>query len=697
MSSYDVKKQFENLKDMQMDVLIHPENDLAYLDPIFNSKEFKDSDIKIMRSALSKILSNKSLSENKKNELINNNWKVNFTQKPPSPHEFLSSKWLGPAGEEMFGYKKDVFYRFLDPYEPFRNLILYLPIGWGKSTFALVLLLYIATHIYIMRQPRQFLGIQKSSYLVIAIIAFTQEKANEIISQPLKDVIQGSSRFEKCRTTEALERSIVNGDPNKIYWSEVRDGSVARIGNLRFKQISSIANLLGLSVLSAIATELTFFKEKGWPEARIMKLYNSLKGRINSRFPNNYYARSILDSSPDSLDNEIDKWIIEEAKKDPTNYLVRGTKWEYQPWLFPEWERTKETFPVYKGTASSSPKILTEDIRYQYDETMIIDFPIDDFLKQRAIDDLSQTLKDFAGEPSSAKDRLIQNHQLIEGIFSDQLLNELTYIHAPASYPPEDFLWNMFKDKYFIKVGDQYQFYRHPSVKRYISIDQSEKNGWTGIAMSHVEINTKGELIYITDFAITIVPGPKEERINLEAIKYFIRDLRKHGGIRIGKVSLDQFQSSSTIQFLDRIGIDAIRESVDSTTEPYLEYISKMTRGCVKMGKSIVMKNNLKSLIMSETKIKKKKKIDHVAGDLDITLNNNWDTSRLGFFGKDLSDAVVASVYLADKFGSKNPNVFYKEIGGTKREIHSNMKEELKKDVKKIFENSSINKFIKLK
>lgn len=61
MSSYDVKKQFENLKDMQMDVLVHPENDLAYLDPIFNSKEFKDSDIKIMRSALSKILSNLSL------------------------------------------------------------------------------------------------------------------------------------------------------------------------------------------------------------------------------------------------------------------------------------------------------------------------------------------------------------------------------------------------------------------------------------------------------------------------------------------------------------------------------------------------------------------------------------------------------------------------------------------------------------
>ncbi len=67
----------------------------------------------------------------------------------------------------------------------------------------------------------------------------------------------------------------------------------------------------------------------------------------------------------------------------------------------------------------------------------------------------------------------------------------------------------------------------------------------------------------------------------------------------------------------------------------------------------------------------------------------------MGFFGKDLSDAVVASVYLSEKFGSKNPSIVYKEIAGTKKEIHSNMKDELKKDLKEMFKNSSVSRFIK--
>lgn len=677
-------KEMKNLQDKMKDVLRHPDNDLAYIKKLRDEFNFSDIEMQDLKSAFGKIISTPDITEVQKLDYINNSWKNLYEIKPPKIREFLTPKWLGATAEEgaIFEYIKDIMETLFSETNRKSNLITYLPIGVGKSFLAMLILLYTSVHFNYLRNPRKLFNVNASTYIIIALIAFSRDKAFEIYGKPLLNMLANAPMFERCaREDQLLKRVQESKGSGQLFYSTAISGAIFRINDLSFKQISDLGSVLGLNILSASLTELGFFMEKGWTDEDVLRLYNDVKGRIYSRFPDNYFAKTILDSSPNTLESSIDRFILQEAHKDPMNYLVTGTKWEYQPWLFQKWQRTGKTFPVFVGTASRPAKIIEggkESIEYKnYDSMEIVEAPID--ILQLCRNDLGKTIKDYFGLPSASADKLV-NPEHIERIFSPALKNIYTYITAPATLPPESLIWDKIKDDFFYKIkGDRYEFYRHPKAPRYISIDQSYATDFTGIGVSHVEMNKKGELVHVTDMAITIVPT--KDKINLEAIKFFVRDLRKYGGMPIAKVSFDQFQSQSTIQYLERYSFDVIKLSVDSSTEPYLNYIGLMSRNCVKMGRSLIMKNNLKSLIMSKTPKSNKPKVDHVNGDMSSDLTDTeWGSSKLGYYGKDLSDAVVASVYLADTYGSKSPSLIWEDVESNEESLLK-VKEKLQEDV----------------
>ena len=88
--------------------------------------------------------------------------------------------------------------------------------------------------------------------------------------------------------------------PSKICWSTSGMASAMTIGsNMSIKIKSNSASLLGLTILCGSITELAFFKEVGYSDEDIYKLYTDLRGRIKSRFPvKNGFNFSIIDSSP---------------------------------------------------------------------------------------------------------------------------------------------------------------------------------------------------------------------------------------------------------------------------------------------------------------------------------------------------------------------------------------------------------------
>jgi hypothetical protein len=636
---------------------------------ILTPKEISDA-VKI-------IVNNKSFSEQTKKFLLLNTWRINYKIKPPTMEEFLSPEWIGSISESLFPYWKDILINLTNPKTKEKNLILYSPIGTGKSTMVALLNLYISTIIYLMNNPKKTLRQSAATSLCNVFVAQSLDKAKEVLLEPFINILTSSEKFVQCRTIEQMKKLEKEHGTNKICWTTASMASALTIGNnMSIKIKSNSASLLGLTILCGSITELAFFKEVGYSDEDIMKLYNDLKGRIKSRFPTkNGLNFSILDSSPNdaTFESSIDYWILNEARKNPENFIFNDTKWNLQPWLFPDWEKTGKTFYIYKGSGDKQSKIIENkmDIE-QYNKEDIVECPID--IYTLAVDDTSKVLKDYAGIPTAISNRLIKQNSKIEQIFDPQFRNIYSHLTALEDEQPEHLLWDKIKDEFFIEISPgKFEFYRNPLEERFVSVDQSITGDTACIGVTHPELDMDGQLIDIIDMSICIIPN--KARINLDAIKFLICDLVNIGKMNIQHVSFDQFQSESAQQFLKRLGFLVEHLSVDSDMSPYLNMVQQINLNRLKGGKNIYIKNNLKSIKISKTKTGKPK-IDHEIGKVENSLhaNDNWETSSLGFNAKDSTDAIAASIELRRKYYEGSPQYVYSKKDVAKNCDNDDMK-----------------------
>lgn len=607
--------------------------------------------------ALKAILGNQNLSEKEKLYYIENSWRIHFRKKPPTISEFLTSDYLGPTAESLYPYIRENLIKFWDFGVPYQHAILASHIGWGKSFFAVLSNLFLSCHLIFMKDPRKYFGLSPATQLTQVLISFSLDKARDLLLDPFKDILESASFFVKCVKEDTLKkRNREDTNISKIYWTTAGSSALTFSNGVNIKLASSPTKLLGATILMGTMSELSFFQERGFSQDYIYKILTKLKTRIDTRFGDNFWARTILDSSPDDLENKVDNYIWNEAPKDKRNFIISGAEWD---WKKTKYKNIDDRFPVFKGGESKPPKILSDPELKNYEKDQILWVPEEKRLFFE--DDLLESLKDLGGVPAGSKDKLIDNKVKIEEMFVPNLRNIYTCIYAPYTKAPEGLIFNLIKDDFFYKISkDHYEFYRFPGAIRYISVDQAVSGDSAGFAMGHYELKENGDSVYVVDFSIVIEPN--KSRINLDAIKFFISDLRKIGRLNIGHVSFDQFQSESTMQFLKRADFEVERLSVDISTSPYLSFIGAMNTNKIKMGCNIYMKNNLKSLILTTSKAGKKK-VDHELGKLSSSQRDNgdWETSSLGFYAKDISDAVVASHALAMKYGAPSSNHIYKE------------------------------------
>jgi len=642
-------------------------------DSVTERKDFISLSPQEINKALQIINKNTQFSEDTKKYLLMNTWKINYKVKPPTMKEFLTEEWLGETANCLFDYIKDALIAVFDSGESYRNILLYFPIGSGKSFLTAIANLYVATIVYMMRNPRKTLGLNASSIICNVFLSYSLDKAIEVLLAPFKEIMMVSPKFEKCRTLEQMLSKEKEYGTSKICWTTA-GGSASAITfgpNMSFKIKSSIPSLLGLTILCGSVTELGFFKDAGYSDEDIMRLYNDLKGRIFSRFPDAFWAKSILDSSPNdaSFESSIDSFILNIAPrqldpktKKPVNLILQDRKWNLQPWLFPEWEKDKtKVFYIFLGGKDGKlPKILESKEECQhYNEEDVIECPLDCLIL--AQDDLQQFLKNYAGIPAGTSDRLIHDNTKIEAVFVPHLKNIYSHITALESEQPEHLIWNKIASEFFIEISTgQFEFYRNPKERRYVSIDQSISGDTAAIAVTHPELTLDGEIIDIVDMTVCIIPN--KFRINLDAIKFFIYDLWALGHLSLDRISFDQFQSEPAQQFLRRANFEVEHLSVDSTTAPYLNLVQEVNLGRIKMGRNIYAKNNFKSIKLSKTK-GGKTKVDHENGKIcnDLHADDNWKTSALGFNSKDCLDAVSASIALRQTYFKGAPRYIYEE------------------------------------
>jgi len=619
------------------------DNDLLPINNIFDTMSYED-----VQKGIDLILKEPRTSDSMKESLLSNLWKVNFEVKPPTMEEFLTPKYLGAVADNLFPHVKKVLIGFMNPLGIKRVLALSTAIGWGKSSASSILILYIIVQLQYMKDPKKYYNLNEMGSLVIALLSFTLKKAGQLLLQPFNNLLKSSPIFHRVTQEDRL-----NKKQKELPKGHIAYTSAGRMGALQFSKdihitvVSDRANLLGLNVIAGVCSEISFFAQRGVPPEEIWGTFTDLRERINSRFSHAYLTATILDSSPLDIDlSPIDKWLYSgEAEKDEEVTFINAKHWEVFPEKYPKWRRDKSlVFPVFRGNASKPPKILQASEEKDYPKDEIYQVPIDKLIAFQQ--NLKKSIADFCAYPSGGIAKLIDNQRYIDDIFTDALINQYDPISIPEEKNPKGLIWDQLVNRFFInhntRGNPNYEFWRNPKEHRAIHIDLSETGDISGLTMTHKEYNLKGEEILIHDFNLALHKG--ESRMNLDAVCEFVIDLRDKGNLNIWKVTADQYQSSALLQRLRREGFDADRFSVDRETGPYLLYSSWVKNGRVKAGKSIHLKNNLRSLIET-TREKGSIKIDHIKGQPIYYDDRGWNDSDVGFRAKDISDTACGSSY----------------------------------------------------
>ena len=624
-----------------------------------------------------------------KADLFSNAWRLNFKCRPPTPEEFLTEKYIGPMAESLRPSLRDTFCEAFDPLKPYRTIVLTPHIGWGKSTWSVLANLFVSTHFAMMWHPYKYFNLAVSTMFTQVLGAWNLKKASELLMEPFMQILEASPYFKRVRThTDLLD---ANGADlvDSLHYTTSAPTSVLQFQNgVNYKIINGPGAILGQTIIMGVISELTTFVDEGWSEEKILKFFTKLRKRIDSRMNGNYYGRFILDSQPNTLESCIDAWIwSDDTRKNSENYIVSGSRWKFMPEEFTAaWETPRtdwkdpinlkkdfvNSFPIFKGGNGVVPQVIESPAQLeQFDQHDVIWAPtlqvtsqgIKNY-KEAALESPIEFLRDWAGIPSGAADRLFYDPNVVEDIFDNSLKNCFGGLDVPASEEPEHLIWNKVKDKFFNKIMDKYYFYYEPQIPRVASVDLAITGDVASISVSHVERSkdkkdSEGNpaKIYVTDFSIPVVP--KNSIINMDAFKFFLIDLRQLGNMNIKYVSFDGFQSRSIMQSLQRHGFDVSLLSVDKETTPYQNMIDYAFHRRWVCGKSIMMKNNLLSLETTTRKQTGSKKIDHKKGEnlyaddfcpINGLYNDMaWQHSQVGYYAKDLADTVCANIALIDE------------------------------------------------
>lgn len=460
------------------------------------------------------------------------------------------------------------------------------------------------------------------------------------------------------------------------------------------------------TILTGSMSELAFFIEKGgWTEEKILKFFTKLRERIRNRMKGNNLGKFILDSSPNNMESCIDKWIRLNAVKDPSNLVIFGSQWDFFPQNFPyffdkdgkEIHNFDVAFPLHRGGNGITPQVVeTQEQLNLYNPQDIVWCPIKQVtdsgtlnFKDSARSNPIEFLRDNCGLPSSSADRIFYNPKVIDDIFDNDLRNTFSTISAPADENPEFLIWNQVYEKFFEKLNDRYLYYYEPSSPRVATVDLAETGDTASISVSHVErseseFDGEGNPLkhIVVDFVVNVIPH-QGRAINIDAFTHFVIELKTLGNLNIRHVSYDGFQSTSFEQNLMRRGFKTEYVSVDKNNDPYLTMIDYAFHNRLSVGKNIMVKNNLLSLITSKRK-SGSVKIEHTTNNKNVytdsfcALNSDysdiaWQNSQVGTNAKDATDCIAGNCFLLTKYSDiyvpyktwyKNgkTNLTYKEI-----------------------------------
>ena len=502
-------------------------------------------------------------------------------------------------------------------------------IGVGKTTLGLYCFVRKLYEQSVYRNPQGRYGLMPSSPIVFLYFCAV-------------------SKFMAIRLGKQL-RGIIDQIP---YFQEKFPRDLNIDSELRFPNNISVmfgtgeGDMIGNNVLSTIIDEANFKGDATGDDgslSEMQKMHSAVLTRQASRFTNdgvNYGLNIVISSATTS--NSYTEKLFRDAATNPRIKAVNFRTWDVKPW-----KHKKERFYVFCGNEKYDPFVMdshekiesqlnikTDHTKSLRDTVMelpqdlrrLVDaVPVD--LQEHYYRDIFKSLRDFSGVSVYAQGKLFQDKHVFDLCIDRslvQLFSRNEFVIETNNDSPTNCI------QYYLE-----REFQDTDKPRFLHIDLGLTNDAAGIACCYKSGETIADgvrtPVYTFDFSLRIVPPPLPRKISIARINEFVMYLTRK--VQIGMLSMDQFQSQSSLQFFEENKVPCRYQSVDRTDKAYLFFVECMYRQIVKFPLDFAeaIKHELFDLDWNRDK----HKVDHPSG------------GTAAGHTKDRMDAVVGALYNA--------------------------------------------------
>lgn len=491
--------------------------------------------------------------------------------------------------------------------------------GGGKDSLASLVICYLIYTLLLLDDPQGYFGQPTAESIDIINVAYSAEQANSVFFEKFKQRILHwpwlSARYSVKESGKYLNEVEDRGKRNSVRIG--RNGILFPKFIRAFSKHSDQEASEGLNLIAWIADEIAAFSDKT-KKQNGKKMFAMLRTSANSRFPGVY--RGLAISYP-RHEGDVIMTLHDLAKKTENMYSIKATTWEFNPTKqesdFDD-EKLLDPEDYYQKYMCMPPKTL--DAFFKYPEHIV------GCIRPGLL-------------PIASMEEILIEHQIVD----------------PSSGKPtgqvKHFVGHQIID-FFLKGKDL-------GIPRVVHVDAGLRRDRAALVMAHgVPSKIKmfnptsqqvEELVVnkvVEDLIVYWQPDKKRQlQVSINNIEGLILELIKYG-VKIQKLSYDQWNSASALESLSRRGIHTEEHNIN--TEDY-----KLLRNMIYADAIDLLPHDLQRHELEKLQFKNGKKVDHPpeseGGSKEISdclcgvnrLLNDFSVKKLG--PKPLPRSIVGS------------------------------------------------------
>jgi hypothetical protein len=491
------------------------------------------------------------------NIVIKNSKNATWKERPPSPEEAIFGKNYLNCNE------KEIFPKIIEnlkilfsgeDYAPISEIFFFnAGFGAGKSTFAYLAEYYFLLWNLHLKSMCTFYGQMQGSKFAFMNVGPTANKAKDIVFSGLYTNVNKCKWFERngfVIDPQVTSRIKFKGYPElEIMPAESSLKSAPTGFNLLFCGVDECAADDCFITKTEDLFQDIFYMVNNRRKSRFE--YAACKGLVictSTAGTEARYFEEFMFEAECRYKNEYKEFAKDRIKDTPISVphgkvmIRRHPSWEVNPKYQPDID-AGHTFHI---------SIMREDRK---GEKIVYELDVPKSLEAEYRDNPERFLRNNASIPAMAISRFFKELDRIKENINrarvDPLPNPISPEGKLLPFYPND-AWQMLDGSFF--ADDD------PSVRYYAHIDLATINDHVGLCVGHrgpdVTIDGVGFKTAIIDLSASFVSnGVKEIRIK-DVKKFFINLLQKRGfQFRFNKITLDQYQSTETIQDFNSLGM----------------------------------------------------------------------------------------------------------------------------------------------